>query len=127
VIAKVRLRPCAPRRDCVSTQASADDTRRYVTPLRVAAAPDVVLRAVDRAVGAIARVRVLERDEITVHAVVRSRFLRLATDIDVRLDAVRGLVHVRVSAPPALRRRSRAREIATGLLSATDRAVRRSA
>ena len=118
------LPPCGSG-SCVSTQAARTDPLRRIEPLAFEAAPDVVIRAVLAALGRVPRLRILERDDASVHAVVRSVWIRVPMDVDVRVDATAGLVHLRASTPLALRERSQSRARALELLALIDRELRR--
>ena len=119
------LRPCGPRRDCVSTQALRSRSANFIEPLRFVAPPATVQVAVLRVLERSASMRILERDPHSVHAVVVSRLLRVHTDVDVRLDVAAGLVHVRVSAPRLMRGRTTSRAQALDLLARIDQEIRR--
>jgi uncharacterized protein (DUF1499 family) len=82
---------------------------------------DAVLAVISR----IPRSRLLERDAVAVHAVIRSRWLRVPLDLEVRVDADAGLVHLRAATPFALRERSRSRVRAGELLRLVERELRR--
>lgn len=118
------LAPCGSG-SCVSTQAPRTDPLRRIEPLAFVAAPDVAIRAVLAAFGRIPRLRILERDDVSVHAVVRSTWIRVPTDVDVRIDAAAGFIHLRASTPVALRERSGSRVRALELLVLIDRELRR--
>jgi uncharacterized protein (DUF1499 family) len=62
------------------------------------------------------RLRVLERDGVSVHAIVRSPVLRVPLDLDVVVDEARGRIDLRASTPFALRDRARSRTRAMMLL-----------
>lgn len=108
----------------MSTQAPVTDPLRRIEPLPVAATAETVLRAVLTALGSTPRARVLERDDVAVHAVIRSAWLRVPTDVEVRIDATAGLVHLRLASPLAWRARSHPRTRAAELRAAIDEAVR---
>jgi uncharacterized protein (DUF1499 family) len=117
------LSPCTGR-SCVSTQVPRSDPLRRIEPLAVDAPRDIVMDAVLVALARVPRLRVLERDAAAVHAIVRSRWIRAPDDIEVRVDAVAGLVHLRVATPFALRERSRGRARAGELLALIEREMR---
>ena len=121
----VRPLPPCRRRDCVSTQAPRTDPLRRIEPLAFHAGLVDVTDAALRALGRVPRLKVLERDATSVRAVVRSPWLRLTTEVELRIDAGVGLVHLSVSTPFALRERSRSRSRAHELLALIDREVRR--
>jgi uncharacterized protein (DUF1499 family) len=118
------LAPCGSG-SCVSTQAPRTDPLRRIEPLAFVAAPDVAIRAVLAAFGRVPRLRILERDDVSVHAVVRSTWIRVPTDVDVRIDAAAGFIHLRASTPVALRERSGSRVRALELLVLIERELRR--
>ena len=84
----------------------------------------MALRAVLAALGRVPRLRILERDAGSVHAVVRSAWLRIPLDVEVRVDAAAGLVHLRASTPIAIRERSQGRAHAQRLLVLIDLELR---
>lgn len=114
--------PACSRRDCVSTQAPRTDPLRRVEPLLHAAEHSAARVAVLTALGRVPRLRILERDETSVHAVIRSPWLRVPTDVEVRIE--RTVVHLRVATRFALRDRSRARARATDLLGRMEAELR---
>jgi uncharacterized protein (DUF1499 family) len=118
------LAPCGPG-SCVSTQAPLTDPLRRIDPLAFSAAPEAAIRAVLAAFGRVPRLRVLERDDMSVHAVVRSVWIRVPTDVDVRIDATAGLIHMRASTALVLRERSQSRVRALELLAMIDHELRR--
>ena len=117
------LSPCTGR-DCVSTQVPRSDPLRRIEPLAFDARVDVAMEAILAALTCVPRLKVLERDAVSVHAVVRSRWLRARDDIEVRVDVVAGLVHLRVATPFAVRERSRSRARAKELLALVERELR---
>lgn len=120
---RLTLPPCG-RGPCVSTRASRADPLRRVEPLPFAADPGIVRETILRVLAATPRARVLERDDVSVHAVVRSAWLRVPTDVELRIDAAAGLVHLRLATPLAVRARSHPRERAHDLLARIEAAVR---
>ncbi len=117
------LPPCG-RGVCVSTRAPVTAPLRRIEPLAVAAPAAVVLGAVLQVLGRMPRARVLERDDLAVHAVVRSAWLRVPTDVEVRIDAEAGRVDLRMATPLALRAAAHPRGRAEALLRAIDGAIR---
>ena len=120
------LRPLPPcgQGSCVSTQAPRTDPVHRIEPLAFAASREIAIGAVLAALGRIPRVRILERDAVSVHAVVRSAWLRVPTDLELRVDAAAGLVHLRASTRIAVRERASSRVRALGLLALIDRELR---
>lgn len=82
------------------------------------------MAAVLAAISRIPRSRLLERDAFAVHAVIRSRWLRVPLDLDVRVDADAGVVHLRAATPFALRKRSNIKVRAGELLRLIERELR---
>lgn len=82
------------------------------------------MRAVLRAFARVQRLRVLERDAASVHAVARSAWLRMPYDIHVSIDSGAGFIHLRVATPVALRLRSQSRTRAMHLLALIERELR---
>lgn len=119
------LPPCG-RSPCVSTQASRTDPLRRIEPLAFVADPTDVRSAVLAALGRTPRVRILERDDVSVHAVGRTPWLRVPIDVELRIDGAGGLVHLRVSTPIAPRGRARTRAYALELMARVEAAIRAS-
>jgi uncharacterized protein (DUF1499 family) len=80
----------------------------------------IVLRVIGRTAG----MRVLERDDRYVHAVARSRLLRLPSDIELLADVEAGLLHVRASSRYGRSDLGANRRRAQGLLEAVERELR---
>lgn len=122
-----RLRPCG-RGPCVSSQSPSSDPTRRIEPLAFAGPPSAALRAVLAVLGRTPRARVLERDDTSVHAVIRSPVLRIALDVDIvvtgAVDGAPGTVHLRASTPLALRERSSPGVRALRLLRSIERELR---
>ncbi len=97
---------------------------RRIEPLAFAVAPGRAMPAVLVALGRVPRLRILERDAGSVHAVLRSAWLRAPSDIELRVDDAAGLLHLRVATPFALRERSRSRATAVMILELLDRELR---
>lgn len=70
------------------------------------------------------RMRILERDDVGVHAVARTAVLRIPVDVEAVIDDVRGRLHLRVSTPLALRERSSSRAYAIELLQRVEDELR---
>jgi len=126
-VTRVRaLRPCGSG-SCVSTQTPGTDPLRRIEPLAFSGPPEAVLQAVLRVLGRLPRLRILERDDISVHAVMRSSVLRVPLDIDVVVDAVGGRIHLRAWTPLALRERAASRPRALELMRTIERELRQAA
>jgi len=120
---RLALTPCG-RGPCVSTRASRTDPLRRIEPLAFVADVRDVRDAVLQVLDATPRLRVLERDDVSVHAVARSTWLRIPSDIELRIDGSAGIVHLRVATPLALRGRSHPRARALDLLARIEVALR---
>jgi uncharacterized protein (DUF1499 family) len=101
----------------VSTQAPVTQPLRRIEPLPFAGPTAGALRAVLSVLGRVPRLQVLERDDESVHAVVRSPIMRVPLDLDIVVDGARGRIDLRASTPFALRERSRSRTRAVELLA----------
>ena len=119
------LRPCGPR-SCVSTQAPLTRPLQRIEPLLFAGPGTQAMRAVLAVLGRTSRLRILERDDVTVHAVVRTPILRIAMDLDVVVDAARGRIDLRAATPFALSERSSSRTWALELLGRVEAEIRAS-
>jgi uncharacterized protein (DUF1499 family) len=119
------LRPCGSR-SCVSTQAPVTQPLRRIEPLPFAGPGVDAMRAVLVVLARTPRLRVLERDGISVHALARSPVLRVPFDLDIVVDEARGRIDLRASTPFALRERSRSRSRALELLSRIEAELRSS-
>jgi uncharacterized protein (DUF1499 family) len=92
-----QLEPCPNLPNCVSSQAPKHDVLHRVEPLRFACDRAAVMAALLRAVERTPGLRILERDDHYVHAVVRSPVLRFPSDLELVADVRTGLLHVRSS------------------------------
>jgi uncharacterized protein (DUF1499 family) len=119
------LAACGSSRGCVSTQASALDPLRRIEPLPIAADAAQVIAAVLRVISRWPGARVLERDDRYVHAVARSRVLRVPLELELVVDTEQGRLELRASTPFALRERSQARTRALAFLDAVAVELRR--
>jgi uncharacterized protein (DUF1499 family) len=117
------LRPCGSR-SCVSTQAPSTQPLRRIEPLPYAGPASVAMRAVLTVLTRVPRLRVLERDDVSVHALGRSPVLRVPLDLDIVVDEVRGRIDLRASVPFALRERAGSRARALELLSSIEAELR---
>ena len=108
----------------MSTQAHPADPVHRIEPLAFAAPGTEAMAAVLAVLGRVPRLRILERDAGSVHAVVRSAWLRVPTDLELRVDVVAGLVHLRASTLLAVRERSSIRLRALELLERIDHELR---
>ncbi len=70
------------------------------------------------------RLRILERDDVAIHAIARTAVLRVPVDVEIVIDEGRGRIDLRVSTPLALRERSSSRVYALGLLERIEEQLR---
>lgn len=119
------------RGSSVSSQAHPTETGRRIEPLAFGVPVSSALRAVLTVLTRIPRTQILERDELSVHAIVRSPVLRIPLDVEFMLVAgvgdAPGLVHLRASTPVAVRERATSRVRARQLLALVERELRISA
>jgi len=108
----------------VSTQAPATQPLRRIEPLRFACPAGEVMRATLAVLGRVPRLRVLERDATSVHAVARSTFLRLPMDLELMIDAAGGRLDLRASTAFALREQAGSRARALELLKHIEEELR---
>jgi uncharacterized protein (DUF1499 family) len=123
VTARRTLRPCGSG-SCVSTQTPGTHPLRRIEPLAFGGSGTQAMRAVLAVLARTPRLRVLERDDVAVHAVVRSRVLRLPLDLEIVVDESRGRIDLRASTPVALRARSSSRSRALELLELIEIEIR---
>jgi uncharacterized protein (DUF1499 family) len=88
-----RLRPCPDSPNCVST--AADDASHRAAPFELAVAPAVAWSAVQEAVSAIPRCRVVTATSDYIHAEVRSAVFGFVDDLEVYLPADENTLMVR--------------------------------
>jgi len=117
------LRPCGSG-SCVSSQAPRTRPLRRIEPLQFVGPRADAIHALLTVLARTPRVRILERDDVIVHAVARTAVLRLPIDIEVVVDERRGRIDLRVSTMLALRERSGSRAYATGLLRSLEAELR---
>jgi uncharacterized protein (DUF1499 family) len=70
------------------------------------------------------RTRILERDDVAVHAVTRSAFLRVGMDLEVTVDSARGLLDLRASTSLSVREQTGSRRWAMELLGRIEKELR---
>jgi len=92
-VSEGRLRPCPATPNCVSTVA--DDAAHRVASFDLAVAPDVAWPAVEAAVDAIPRSRVVTATVDYLHAEVSSALLGFVDDLEVYLPAGGSVLMVR--------------------------------
>ena len=88
-----RLAPCPSSPNCVCSEDPA--TRSFVEPIRLAGPTDEVQRRLKAALEALPRTRVVAEEPGYLRAECRSRFLGFVDDLELRVDRVAGVVHVR--------------------------------
>jgi len=117
------LRPCG-RGSCVSTQAPVSQPLRRIEPLRFEASAADAMRALLTVLARTPRTRILERDDVAVHAVTRSAFLRVGMDLEVTVDSARGLLDLRASTSLSVREQTGSRRWAMELLGRIEKELR---
>lgn len=108
----------------MSTQAPSTQPLQRIEPLPFAGSASVAMRAVLIVLTRLPRLRVLERDDVSVHALGRSPVLRVPLDLEIVVDEDRGRIDLRASTPFALRERARSRTRALELLSSIETELR---
>jgi uncharacterized protein (DUF1499 family) len=97
---------------------------RRIEPLSFAGPAQEAMRAVLVVLGRIPRLHVLERDDVSVHAVVRSPVRSVSLDLDIVVDGSRGRIDLRAATPFAIRERARSRARANDLLARIEAELR---
>jgi uncharacterized protein (DUF1499 family) len=119
------LSPCPELVNCVSTQASVHDPLHRVEPLAFRTDRTLAMRAVLQVLARERGLRVLERDDGYVHAVVVSPLLRVRHDVELVIDQEVGLVHLRAASRLRLPDLGQNRRRATRVLAGIDHEIRR--
>ena len=117
------LRPCG-QGSCVSTQAPVTQPLRRIEPLRFAGSGADVMSALLTVLARMPRLRVLERDDVAVHAVTRTSVLRVPMDLELAVDEAGGRLDLRASTPFALREQASSRARAIALLKQIETELR---
>ncbi len=82
------------------------------------------MRALLNVLGRTPRLRILERDDVAVHAIARTAILRVPVDLEAIVDEARGRLDLRVSTRRALRERSSSRVYALELMQRIEAELR---
>ncbi len=82
------------------------------------------MRALLSVLGRTPRLRILERDDVAVHAIARTAILRVPVDLEAIVDEARGRLDLRVSTRLALRERSSSRVYALELMQRIEAELR---
>jgi len=90
-----RLSPCPESPNCVSSEGVKDDTMHYVEPIsfqstRSNVAWHTLSQAIEQQGG-----EIVEASDHYLHAIFTSRIFRYIDDVEARLDADMGLIHLR--------------------------------
>jgi len=88
------LEPCPASPNCVCS-AYPDDTAHAIEPFRYETDADTAWAAVRRAVDGLPRTRVVTSEPGYLRAESRTLLLRFVDDLEFRLDATAGVIHVR--------------------------------
>lgn len=94
----VELQPCPSRPICVSTQAAKDDIDHYIRAIKIGDLPaERALNVVADIVNTTRRMIISGRAQNLLQVKVRSRILRLRSDMTFTCDEEAGLLHFRSS------------------------------
>lgn len=88
-----RLRACPDSPNCVCSEDSRPD--HHIEPLATGDDPAAAWQRLREALAAEPRSRVLTDEEHYLHAEVRSLIFRFVDDVECRLDAPAGVIHIR--------------------------------
>lgn len=88
------LPACPATPNCVSSLPSADPGHR-VAPLAIAGTPEAAWNALKQALRERARTAIVQVSDTAIHAEATSAAFRFVDDLDFRLDAAQGKIHVR--------------------------------
>jgi len=91
------LRPCPERPNCVSSEAP-QAAAHFVAPLRTGGDARADFGRLRELLGKIPRVTVVTATDAYIHAECESKLMRFVDDLELRLDAEGGVVHVRSGA-----------------------------
>ncbi len=92
----VDLQPCPSRPKCVSTQAARSDIDHYIRPIKIGElAAERTLNVVADIVNSARRMRITGRAPNLLQVTVRSRLLRLPSNLTFTCDEEAGLLHFR--------------------------------
>ena len=93
---KERFAPCPSTPNCVSSRATR--ARHRIAPLTGEGDPQALFRRAADAVRGLPRTRVVSEEAGYLHAECASALFRFVDDLELELDAERGVVHVRSAA-----------------------------
>lgn len=90
-----RLAPCPDSPNCVSTQASPDDSYHRMGPIPFTGSTAETQAKILAAIKSIPRTKVITTEPTYIHAEFRSALFRYVDDVEFSLDADTGLIHFR--------------------------------
>ncbi|MGI9303152.1 MAG: DUF1499 domain-containing protein, partial [Gammaproteobacteria bacterium] len=88
-----RLADCPASPNCVSSQAS--DPARRAQPFALSGSPAQFMSRIQSVVAAMPRTRVVEADDIYLHAEFKSALFGFVDDFEVLVDEAAGIAYVR--------------------------------
>jgi len=89
------LAPCPASPNCVSSQADPSDAEHHTAPLSLHGDPADAVDRLARIIRSHERTRITHTDDRVLRATYTSRVFRFVDDVELRIDAEAGLVHVR--------------------------------
>ncbi len=89
------LPACPNKPNCVSSQAPAGDSQHAIAPLAFAGDADRAWGALQRAISAMPRTRILSDGHGYLHAEATSLIFRYVDDVECLLDRAASVIHVR--------------------------------
>jgi uncharacterized protein (DUF1499 family) len=91
-----RLPQCPDKPNCVSSQAS--DSAHQVDPILFTGSPTVAWEKLGKVLATESRTRIVDRQEVYLHAEAHSLIFRFVDDVEFLLDSKAGVIHVRSAA-----------------------------
>ncbi len=88
-----RLAPCPATQNCVSSQA--EDAIQLVEPFKLTGDPAAVLGKLKAALAHLGGTTVVKEETNYLHAVAVTPFFRFRDDLELLIDPMNGVVHVR--------------------------------
>ena len=97
-LAAGRLRPGNWKPNWVSSQASADDSKHFIEPLRASGPIEEAWKTLERALRAMPGATVVTSSPGYLHVEFASRVMGFVDDVEFALDGAAGVIHVRSGA-----------------------------
>lgn len=92
------LKPCPDSPNCVSSQAPVSDQEHYIAPLSFEGEAEDALATLVSIIEDMPRSRIEQHDSLYLHATFRSRIFRFVDDLELIIDDVQKLIHLRSAA-----------------------------